>query len=213
MKFAAIADWADQGVYPVVFMCRELQVSTSGYYKWRSHRVSARHDQDDLLMGLIRHFYASSPGRPGVRRIHAELAAGGHRVSRKRVWRLMRALGVQGRHPAAWRRTTVAGEHPVPAPDGRHYVFVKALTESNWEIYLGDLAGGEPRRLTWYDNIDLLPQVSPDARKMNWARAAGPGMKGIRTYVMDVSSLDLGAEHRVPFDPGWGRPMTAAAPR
>ena len=123
MKFAAIADWADQGVYPVVFMCRELQVSTSGYYKWRSHRVSARHDQDDLLMGLIRHFYASSPGRPGVRRIHAELAAGGHRVSRKRVWRLMRALGVQGRHPAAWRRTTVAGEHPVPAPDliGRRF--------------------------------------------------------------------------------------------
>ena len=76
MKFAAIADWADQGVYPVVFMCRELQVSTSGYYKWRSHRVSARHDQDDLLMGLIRHFHASSPGQPGVRRIHAELAAG-----------------------------------------------------------------------------------------------------------------------------------------
>ncbi len=115
-----------------------------------------------------------------------------------------------------WRRHTFDNGmnwHPVPAPDGRHYVFVKALTESNWEIYLGDLAGGEPRRLTWYDNIDLLPQVSPDARKMNWARAAGPGMKGIRTYVMDVSSLDLGAEHRVPFDPGWGRPMTAAAPR
>ncbi len=115
-----------------------------------------------------------------------------------------------------WRRHTYDNGmnwHPVPAPDGRHYVYVKALTEKNWEIYLGDLAGGEPRRLTYYDNIDLLPQVSPDGRKMNWARARGPGMQGIRTYIMDVSSLNLGVEHRVPFDPAWGQAMTAPAPR
>jgi len=35
VKFAAIADWADLGTYPVVFMCAELEVSRSGYYAWR----------------------------------------------------------------------------------------------------------------------------------------------------------------------------------
>ena len=49
--------------------------------------------------------------------MHAALAAAGHRMSRKRVWRLMRAAGLQGRHPKAWKRTTIAGERPVPAPD------------------------------------------------------------------------------------------------
>lgn len=32
MQFAAIADWADLGTYPVVFMCSELEVSRSSYY-------------------------------------------------------------------------------------------------------------------------------------------------------------------------------------
>lgn len=112
-----------------------------------------------------------------------------------------------------WRRHTYddgMNWHPVPAPDGRHYVYVKALSETNWEIYLGDLAGGEHRRLTYFDNLDFLAHVSPDGRKMNWARAMGPGfMQGIRTFVMDVSSLDIGPEHAVPFDPSWGKPMTA----
>lgn len=116
-----------------------------------------------------------------------------------------------------WRRHTYDNGmnwHPVPAPDGRHYVYVKALTETNWEIFLGDLASGEHRRLTFNDNLDFLPQVSPDAKQMNWARARGPGfMQGIRTFVMDVSSLDLGHEHYVPFDPSWGKPMTAGAQR
>lgn len=98
--------------------------------------------------------------------------------------------------------------HPVPAPDGRHYVYVKAVSDTNWEIYLGDLAGGEHRQLTWYDKLDILAQVSPDGKKMNWGRATGDGfMAGIRTFVMDVSSLDIGPDRRVPWDPGWGTPM------
>lgn len=95
--------------------------------------------------------------------------------------------------------------HPTPAPDGRHYVYVRSFTPTNWEIFLGDLAGGEPRRLTYYDKLDILAQISPDGRKMNWGRAIGQGFSNIRTFVMDVSSLDLGKEHYVPFDPSWGK--------
>lgn len=112
-----------------------------------------------------------------------------------------------------WRRHTYDNGmnwHPTPAPDGRHYVYVKALSPTNWEIYLGDLAGGEHRRLTYYDKLDILAHISPDGKKMNWGRATGERfMSNIRTFVMDVSSLDIGPDRRVPWDPAWGTPMTA----
>jgi len=56
-------------------------------------------------------------GNPGVRRVHAALVVAGHRVARKRVWRLMRAAGLRGRHPKAFRRTTIHGSSPAGAPD------------------------------------------------------------------------------------------------
>ena len=115
-----------------------------------------------------------------------------------------------------WRRHTFdrgMNWHPHPAPDGHHYVYVRAETPQNWEIYLGDLAGGEPRRLTYSDKLDILAMISPDGRKMNWGRATGEGFSGIRTFVMDVSSLNLGPENFVPFDPQWGEPMRDDVPQ
>jgi TolB protein len=84
---------------------------------------------------------------------------------------------------------------PYPAPDGRHYVFVRPLTDnpSNWEIFLGDLEGGEPVRLTFNDSFDGFPSISPDGTKMLFARSEGPGfMAGLYTYVMDISTLNIG---------------------
>jgi Tol biopolymer transport system component len=83
---------------------------------------------------------------------------------------------------------------PYPAPDGRHYVFVRVVEGRNWEVFLGDLAGGEPRRLTWHESFDGLPALSPDGRKMVWARAE-PNKGGTWLNVMDVSSLKLGPEN------------------
>ena len=130
MKFAAIADWAERDEYPVAFMCEQLEVSRSGYYAWRDAPPSARATFDELLTALIVSIYAAARGNPGVRRVRAGLAVAGHRVSHKRVHRLMRAADLQGRHPKAWKRTTVAGERPVPAPDliGRDFTAEDANT-------------------------------------------------------------------------------------
>jgi len=85
---------------------------------------------------------------------------------------------------------------PYPAPDGKHYVFVRIVPPNNWEVYLGDLTGGEPLRLTYNDSFDGFPSLSPDGTKMLFARAEGPGfMSGLHTWVMDVSSLNLGPEN------------------
>ena len=98
-------------------MCDRLGVSRSGYYAWRGREVSDRARTDAGLTAVITAIHKRLRGNPGVRRIHAELTALGHRLSRKRVWRLMKAAGLQGRHPKAWKRTTIPGQRPVGAPD------------------------------------------------------------------------------------------------
>ncbi|MCO5308893.1 MAG: IS3 family transposase [Austwickia sp.] len=128
MRFAAIADWADRNEYPVSFMCERLDVTPAGYYAWRNREPSAHENDDAELLVIIKDVHARLHGNPGVRRVCAELQALGRRVSSKRVWRLMRQAGLQGRHPRPWRRTTTPGEQPVPAPDllGRCFTADKA---------------------------------------------------------------------------------------
>jgi len=84
---------------------------------------------------------------------------------------------------------------PYPAPDGRHYVFVR-ITDGNWDVWLGDLAGGEPRRLTWYEGFDGFPSLSPDGSKMLFARGLTESTRrNLFTHVMDVSPLGIGPEN------------------
>jgi putative transposase len=130
--FAAIADWADSDSYPVVFMCAHLGVSSSGYYAWRAAPVSAHARDDAALIEIMTALHARARGNPGVRRLRAELAAAGHRISHKRAHRLMRAAGLRGRHPKAWKRTTVPGDQPVPAPDLIGRVFTAEHPNTRW---------------------------------------------------------------------------------
>src|SRR5262245_65403584 len=77
-------------------MCRVLGVSPSGYYAWRQRPPSARARQDAELTMKIHTIHLESRGTYGAPRVHAELAAQGLRVGRKRVARLMRMAAVQG---------------------------------------------------------------------------------------------------------------------
>jgi transposase InsO family protein len=91
-------------------------VSTSGYYKWRGEPESD-HDRDDqVLSALIATIFARR-NHPGWRRIRAEPRVMGRPVGPNRIQRLMRRLGLSGRSPRAWRKTTVRGAKPVDAPD------------------------------------------------------------------------------------------------
>jgi putative transposase len=132
VRFAAIAGWADSGTYPVSFMCTHLGVSRSGYYAWRAAEPSQRSRDDSVLLAIMRKVFEEARGNPGVRRMRAGLAALGQLVSRKRVHRLMQAAGLQGRHPKAWKRTTIGGDKPVPAPDLIGRDFTAALPDARW---------------------------------------------------------------------------------
>lgn len=167
-------------------MCQELGVSPSGYYRWRTTPESARSQADSMLGELIKHLHASLAGNPGVRRIHAGLAAAGHRIGRKRVHRLMQALGLQGRHPRAYKRTTVAGEDPVPAPDLIQRDFTATAANQKW---CGDITYIR----TWDGWAYLATVIDLYSRKIvGWAIDSH-----MRTSLV-TDALDMAITHRRP---------------
>ena len=85
---------------------------------------------------------------------------------------------------------------PYPAPDGRHFVFVKKLPPANFEIFLGDLESPEQVRLTYNDAFDGYPVISPDGRSLLFSsnRDAKPGERAFTLYLMDISSLGLSGD-------------------
>jgi Tol biopolymer transport system component len=85
---------------------------------------------------------------------------------------------------------------PFPAPDGRHFAFVRINEGTNWDVYLGDFAGGEPKRLTFSPAFDGFPAISPDGKKLLFTRSKGQRfMSDLYTHVMDISSLGIGPEN------------------
>lgn len=85
---------------------------------------------------------------------------------------------------------------PGPAADGRHYIFTRIIDGNNHELFLGDLAGDMPRRLTWHPGFDGMKSFSMDSSKMVFVRMASNGaLPGLYSHVMDLSSLNLGPEH------------------
>ena len=108
---------ANQAEHAVSTMCRVLGVSPSGYYTWRGRGRSSRAKRDEGLRSTIESIHQESRGTYGVPRVHAELAAGGCRVSRKRVARLMREAGLVGVSRRRGTRTTRVDSTHRAAPD------------------------------------------------------------------------------------------------
>jgi Tol biopolymer transport system component len=92
--------------------------------------------------------------------------------------------------------TSEAGTNwaPAPAPDGRHFVFVKLLPPRNFEVFMMDLVSGEQVQLTHNEAFDGFPAISPDGRWMGFSssRDAKPGERKMFMYLMDISSLKVG---------------------
>jgi transposase InsO family protein len=88
--------------------CELMKVSRSAYYAARGCRPSPRAVQDAELAARVTVVHGESKGRYGSPRVHAQLRAQGLRHSRKRVARLMRAQGLQGRAAKRWKKTAIA---------------------------------------------------------------------------------------------------------
>jgi len=104
-------------VWPVRVICNALSVSPSGYYAWRSRPESPCKIANRELLADIRRVHAQHRERYGAPRIHAELRAEGHTVSRKRVERVMRRHGIRARVPHRYRVCTTDSKHSLPVAE------------------------------------------------------------------------------------------------
>jgi putative transposase len=166
-------------MYPNATMCRLLGVSTSGYYAWQDRPPSARSAADAVLLEHIREAHAQSYGTYGAPRLHAELAAKGILVGRKRVARLMRAAGLAGVSRRKGPRTTRRREGARPAPDLVERNFTAERPDQLWVadityvptwagfLYLAVVLDAFSRRVVgWAMATHLRTQLVLDALEM-----------------------------------------------
>ena len=123
---------ASQAELSVRAMAGLLGVSRSGYYAWRARGAGRRARADERLQVEIAAAHAASRGTYGAPRIRADLAARGIRTSRKRVGRLMRALGIRGVSRRRRVRTTIRDAQARPAPDLVDRNFVATALDQLW---------------------------------------------------------------------------------
>ena len=174
--------------YPVRVLCTALGVSPSGYYAWRSRGPSARERSDAELAEAIRRSHARSRGTYGAPRVWADLAEAGHRVSRKRVARLMRRDRLAGVHRRRFIRTTVRDEHAEPFPDlvkrdftasGPDRLWVADITElptRGGRCYLASIVDAWSRRVVgWSMATHMRAELVTAALDAAVARRRPPG--------------------------------------
>jgi len=109
VRFAFIAK--HRGIWRTKEMCEALGVSRGGFYDWMNRPESVRAKANRELVVHIRTSFEQSDHTYGSIRVLRDLRAWGHRCSRNRVARLMRAERLQGR-PKKRRQPFDAGIRP-----------------------------------------------------------------------------------------------------
>jgi len=97
-------------------MCRALNISRSGYYRWRNNPKSRREKENDELTEVIREIHKSSRNTYGSRRVHAELRERGYHIGYNRVTRLMRVNKIRAKTKRRFKITTHSG-HSYPVAE------------------------------------------------------------------------------------------------
>jgi putative transposase len=88
--------------------CRLLKVSRAAYYQRRAGVPSPRAAADAAITARITSIHAESRGTYGSPRVHQALHRQDVSCGKRRVARLMRAAGLEGRRKKRWRATTIA---------------------------------------------------------------------------------------------------------
>jgi len=92
-------------------MCRAFGVSRSGYYEWLNRIPSKRSVENQFLREAVRSVYEQSRKRSGSPKITVELKEKGLLVSRPRVARIMRQMGIRSIISKPFKVSTTDSSH------------------------------------------------------------------------------------------------------
>jgi putative transposase len=113
-------------------LCKTLEVSESGYYAWRSRKVSQHCREDARLCAEIQQIFLDHRQVYGSPRIHAVLKARGIHCSRKRVVRLMQQLGLSAQVKKRRKPTTRSNPAARFAPNHLNREFAASSPNQKW---------------------------------------------------------------------------------
>ena len=111
-----IVNWAAE--YSVKDLCRTLQVSRSGFYRWHQRVPGSRAQANEQLLKHIQQAHADSRQTYGSPRLTRQLQRQNVPCSENRVARLMKRHGIRARGKRPFRpRTTDSRHWERPAPN------------------------------------------------------------------------------------------------
>ena len=140
MKYVFIHD--QRFNHDIKTLCRVLDVSRSGYYKWRNRRQSDRDKIQEQLLVRIQEIFEDSRQTYGCPRIYDQLRKEGFECNYKVVERLMRDNGIHARRKRKFVRTTDS-RHALPvAPNVLNREF---KVDHPDEVWVTDITYGAPR--------------------------------------------------------------------
>lgn len=117
-------------------MCVLHGVTRSGFYAWCKRQPSQRQQDDQRLIERVRQIHTESRGFYGSPRVAGELRLEGQTVGKRRVARLMRQAGLQGRSARLYRHSKVL-QRAFYA--GVPYRPESASTQRHDQVWVGDV--------------------------------------------------------------------------
>ena len=135
MKYAWIE--AHRGVFRVARMCRQLEVSRTGYCQWRARPESERALANAALDARVAALYAESDQSYGRPRIVKGLRDEGLSVGHERVRRSLRRQGLRPVYKRPYRVTTDSQHDQPIAPNVLERRFDGWQTNQAW---VGDIS-------------------------------------------------------------------------
>jgi putative transposase len=188
VKYAFIQ--AHERQFPVTMLCRMLEVPRSGYYAWRGRPERPREGENRRLDEAIRRLFDQHRGRYGAPRLTLELRAEGWAVSRRRVAKRLRVLGLRAKAARKFKATTqsrhslpvapnlLAQDFTAPAPNRKWVADLTYLwTDEGW-LYLAVVLDLYSRAVVgWAMAERMTRDLVIDALTMAiWRRRPAPGL-------------------------------------
>jgi putative transposase len=170
-----------------VTMCRVLEVSRAGFYKWRAQPLAERVKADAVLAARIRIIHTGRRRAYGSPRVHRELRDLGVRHGEKRVARVMRQEGIRAITPKRYRVTTQSSHREPVAPNrlARRFAVVDQVGPNTaWAADITYI----PTREGWLYLAVILDLAS--------RRVVGWSVRTRLDHELAVSALQMALRHR-----------------